>query len=152
MTETLAITEICPTTTQAWVQQGATLVDVREPHEVAQLAFDVPKLVHIPLSEFEDRFEELPKDQPLVMVCQVGARSLRAAAYLIYHGWDADKVVNMKYGMARWAQKGFPVHGDTETVATGGSGCGCGGGNVTPSNDAAACCANTADASAGQCC
>lgn len=32
------VNEICPTSTQAWIKKGATLVDVREKDEVAQLA------------------------------------------------------------------------------------------------------------------
>lgn len=63
------VKEICPTTTQAWVQEGALLVDVRENDEVAQLAYDVPNLLHIPLTQFEERFQEIPKDKKVVMVC-----------------------------------------------------------------------------------
>jgi rhodanese-related sulfurtransferase len=53
------VNEICPTTTQSWVKRGALLVDVRERDEVEQLAYDVPNIVNIPLSEFEIRYKEL---------------------------------------------------------------------------------------------
>lgn len=56
------VNEICPTSTQAWVKRGAILVDVREREEVEQLAFDVPAIVNIPLSEFEIRYKELAMD------------------------------------------------------------------------------------------
>jgi rhodanese-related sulfurtransferase len=79
------VKEICPTTTQKWVKEGALLVDVREKEEVDLLAFDVPNIVNIPLSEFEDRFQELLKNQEMVMVCKSGGRSLRAAGFLINH-------------------------------------------------------------------
>jgi len=75
------VNEICPTTTQKWVKNGALLVDVREKNEVAELVFDVPNLINIPLSEFEDRFNEIPKDKEVVLVCSVGTSSLRAAGY-----------------------------------------------------------------------
>lgn len=107
------VKEICPTTTQAWIKNGVFLVDVREMEEVAALAFDVPQLLHIPLSEFEERYNEIPKDKAVVMVCKVGAKSLRAAGFLIYHGYDGEKVRNMQYGLVRWVEKGFPVKGDT---------------------------------------
>lgn len=108
------VKEICPTTTQARIKSGAVLVDVREMEEVAALAFDVPQLLHIPLSEFEERYHEIPKDKAVVMVCKVGAKSLRAAGFLIHYGYDREKVRNMQYGLVRWVQKGFSVKGDTD--------------------------------------
>lgn len=135
------VNEICPTTTQGWVKKGALLVDVREKGEVEQLAYDVPYIVNIPLSEFETRFTELPLNQEMVMVCRGGGRSLRAAGFLINNGYDPAKVVNMQHGIVRWAQKGFPTKGDTSTVlATNtNSGC-CGTSNTKSSTDNNACC------------
>ena len=108
------VKEICPTTTQEWVAKGALLVDVRETNEVAELSYDVPNIIHIPLTQFEERFTEIPKDKEVVIVCKSGGRSLRAAGFLVNHGYD--KVVNMQHGMIRWAQKGFPTKGDTASV------------------------------------
>ncbi|MBL0024072.1 MAG: rhodanese-like domain-containing protein [Saprospiraceae bacterium] len=114
------VREICPTTTQEWVKKGALLVDVREKDEVSALAFDVLNIINIPLSEFEERFYEIPKDKDVVMVCKDGGRSLRAAGFLVNHGYT--NVVNMQHGMARWVQKGFPTKGNT-SVLTGSDSC-----------------------------
>jgi len=114
------VKEICPTTTQEWVKKGALLVDVRESDEVNELAYDVPNIINIPLSEFEERFNEIPKDIDVVMVCKGGGRSLRAAGFLVNHGYT--NVVNMQHGIARWVQKGFPTKGNT-SVVTGGDSC-----------------------------
>lgn len=132
-------TEICPTTTQHWIKNGALLVDVREKKEVEELAFVAPELIHIPLTEFEERFNEIPREQQVVMVCEVGVRSLRATAYLINHGYDSNKVVNMKLGLARWVAKAFPTKGDLTAVANQGDGC-CS--TSTPVNSGESCCAN----------
>lgn len=117
------VKEICPTTTQEWVKRGALIVDVREKEEVEQLAYDVPNIINIPLSEFEERFNEIPKDKEVVMVCRSGGRSLRAAGFLVNHGYT--NVVNMEHGMIRWATKGFPTKGDTSSVlgTTQSTGC-----------------------------
>lgn len=115
------VKEICPTTTQEWVKNGAVLVDVREMDEVNELAFDVPHILHIPLSEFEERYAEIPTNQDVVMVCKSGGRSLRAAGFLINHGYH--QVVNMQHGLSRWVQKGFPTKGDNSTLAGDGSCC-----------------------------
>lgn len=114
MENQILVKEICPTTTQRWVANGAILVDVREKDEVAQLAYDVPNILHIPLTQFEERFAEIPKDRDVVMVCKSGGRSLRAAGFLVNQGYD--NVVNMKHGLIRWAQKGFPTIGDTSSI------------------------------------
>lgn len=115
------VKEICPTTTQEWIKNGALLVDVREKDEVAQLAYDVPNIINIPLTEFEERFTQIPKDKAVVMVCKSGVRSLRASGFLVNHGYD--KVVNMQHGIVRWVQKGFPVKGDTKSVLGNDGGC-----------------------------
>ena len=114
MEKQVKVTEICPTKTQALIKNGALLVDVREKDEVAQLAYDVPNIINIPLSVFEEHYTEIPKDRQVVMVCKSGGRSLRAAGFMVYHGYD--NVINMKHGLIRWAQKGFPTIGDTSSV------------------------------------
>ena len=114
--------EVCPTTTQSLLKQGYTLVDVRERDESARLAFDVANLIIMPLSELEQRYAELPTDRPLIPACQNGSRSLRATYYLMNKGYT--NVTNMKFGMARWVARGFPILGDPgELPTTPSSGC-----------------------------
>ena len=116
--------EVCPTTTRRLIGEGALLVDVRERNEVAQLAFDVPGVVVMPLSEFEQRFAELPRDRELVMACASGPRSLKATYFLLYQGYT--RVANMDGGIHKWASKGFPITGARAAapVAAGGGCCG----------------------------
>lgn len=116
------VKEICPTTTQSWIKKGALLVDVREKDEVTELAFDVLNIINIPLSEFENRYNEISKDKDVVMVCRSGNRSLRAAGFLINNGYNAEKVVNMQHGIIRWVEKGFPTKGNT-SITSGGDSC-----------------------------
>lgn len=113
------VKEICPTTTQSWIAEGAVLVDVREKNEVMKLRFIAHEIIYIPLSEFEECYAELPKDRKLVMVCDSGARSLRAAGFLVNHGYG--NVVNMEHGLKRWVERGFAIGGDPAAV-TGNSG------------------------------
>ena len=113
--------EVCPTTTRRLLAAGALLVDVRERSEVARLACDVPDIVVMPLSEFERRFAELPRDRELVMVCQSGPRSLKATYFLMYQGYT--RVVNLQGGLFKWASKGFPIKGSNAAPAAPGGGC-----------------------------
>jgi rhodanese-related sulfurtransferase len=143
--------EVCPTTTRRLIGEGALIVDVREPREVQALAFDVPDLVLIPLSELETRWSEIPKDREVVMVSQGGGRSLKATYYLQYHGYT--QVSNMAGGMDKWARKGFPVKGQI----TSAKACDCAPGccdTSAPSSasDAGGCCGSSAAESAATAC
>ena len=101
--------QICPTTTRRKIAEGAILVDVREKTEIDRLAFDAPSLIHIPLGELETRYDELPRDRDLVMVCHGGGRSLKAAYFLMFKGFD--KIANMEGGISRVGPQGLPGKG-----------------------------------------
>ncbi|MDP9365833.1 MAG: MBL fold metallo-hydrolase, partial [Chloroflexota bacterium] len=59
---------------------NALVLDVREPREYA--AGHIPGAVNLPQAELASRLGELPCDRALLLVCQAGARSLRAAQFL----------------------------------------------------------------------
>jgi rhodanese-related sulfurtransferase len=114
--------EICPTTAMTRLASGALLVDVREPAEVAELAFDVPGSMQIPLSELEQRFAEIPRDRDVIVACRGGGRSLKATYFLMYQGFP--RVTNMSGGILRWQEKGFPTRGEAgSTPAPQAGGC-----------------------------
>ena len=85
----------------------AWLVDVRERAEVARAAFDAPNVVLMPLSEFERRRDELPRDQELILACASGGRSFQAVQYLRHHGYT--RVSNLAGGIGTWHMHGLPV-------------------------------------------
>ena len=89
------------------LEEGAWLVDVREPHEVARLSYGVDRMIQLPLSELERRHQELPRDADLVMACAAGGRSQQALNYLLHHGHR--RVRNLAGGMAAWLAHGLPV-------------------------------------------
>jgi rhodanese-related sulfurtransferase len=90
------------------VDEGAVLLDVREPDEWH--AGHAPNAVHVPLAALAASVDRLDKDQPVVAVCRVGGRSERAAAALIQRGYDA---VNLAGGMQAWHAAGMAVVTDT---------------------------------------
>ncbi|HRG18459.1 MAG TPA: rhodanese-like domain-containing protein [Flavobacterium lutivivi] len=123
--ETKIIKEVCPTSTQELIRRGYLLLDIREKRETDVLKFDAPKLLYIPMSEIEERYIEIPKEEKIVVVCETGERSLRVVAFLQRLGFT--NLLNMKKGLEKWVQKGFPSVGDTsfipEHVCCGGSNC-----------------------------
>ena len=113
------------------------LLDVREPGEVAAFAFDVPDVLTIPMSVLEQRWSEVPRDRDVVVVCEVGMRSLKATYYLQFHGYT--RVSNMGGGIVKWAQKGFPVKGQRLTASASATGC-CGAASETETASAGSGC------------
>ncbi|MBB6097055.1 rhodanese-related sulfurtransferase [Deinobacterium chartae] len=96
--------EITPQEAQKRIQGGSLLVDVREADEYAAVHAEGARL--LPLSELESRYTELPQDQELVMICRSGARSARAAEYLLARGYRA---VNLAGGTLAWQEQGLPT-------------------------------------------
>lgn len=87
----------------AAVDQGAVLIDVREQGEWD--AGHAPQAILLPMSELDDRLDELP-DGELLIVCHSGMRSARVTAALVARGLDA---VNVEGGMIAWQAAGGAV-------------------------------------------
>jgi rhodanese-related sulfurtransferase len=75
------------------------VVDVREPWELEVCALG--DSLHLPLGELPVRWRELPRDQPVVVICHHGVRSLQATAWLHRNGHD--KAINLTGGIDSWA-------------------------------------------------
>ncbi|MES2398168.1 MAG: rhodanese-like domain-containing protein [Bacteroidota bacterium] len=88
-------------------KEGALIIDVREPDELAELAYDVEDIKNIPLSELESRSAEVPKDKQVIVVCKKGGRS--SQAYEILKGKGFENIANMQGGMDAWEEKGLPT-------------------------------------------
>ena len=63
-----------------------TLVDLREPDEV--LVSGIEGAVNIPFSQGFDKFDDIPKDKPVVVYCRVGDWSEEVAEILYDRGYD----------------------------------------------------------------
>jgi rhodanese-related sulfurtransferase len=101
-----AVTQIDPAGLKARMdaRQQFCLLDVREPWEVAQAG--LPGSVCIPLHEVPSRLEELDAGAEIIVMCQVGARSQRAAEFLAASGFG--RVCNLRGGIAAWAREFDP--------------------------------------------
>lgn len=82
---------------------GGVLIDVREPHEYVEAHVGGARLV--PLQNVPEIIGELPKDQPVFVICLSGGRSHHAASFLRGHGIDA---INVLGGTAAWVNAGLP--------------------------------------------
>lgn len=84
---------------------GATVIDVREPYEYE--AGHVEGALLMPLANTVRLASDLPKDEPVYVVCRSGNRSLVAAQELVEAGFE--DVRNVDGGMIAWQSAGLPV-------------------------------------------
>ncbi|MHB1615175.1 MAG: rhodanese-like domain-containing protein [Actinomycetes bacterium] len=84
--------------------QGAMVVDVRERHEYVD--GHVPGATCLPLAELAHRAHELPRAQPVYLICESGNRSMTAAVMLADRGHQAVSVAG---GTSAWRGRGRPV-------------------------------------------
>jgi rhodanese-related sulfurtransferase len=92
---------------QSMSQQGALLLDVREPDEYSAVHAANARL--IPLGQVGMRLKELEawKDKPVAVICRSGRRSAQAVAILQEAGFT--QVVNVQGGTNAWVQAGLEV-------------------------------------------
>ncbi len=77
------------------------LLDVREPWEITTAA--IPGSTNIPMSEIPSRAHtELDPDQPIVVLCHHGARSLSVTMWLRNQGFDHAQ--SLAGGIDHWSR------------------------------------------------
>jgi rhodanese-related sulfurtransferase len=90
------------------VTADTVLLDVREDDEWAD--GHIEGAIHVPMGQIpaavSDGPEWLRPEAPVVVVCAVGARSARVAAWLNMQGYQA---INLDGGMNAWIQAGRPI-------------------------------------------
>ena len=101
-----------PELAPSWVAEHAsrlTLLDVRSSEEVSGPDGHLPGSLAIPLPELEERLGEIPAERPVVVFCHSGSRSALATQQLQKAGFK--QVANLRGGLNRWADEGYPLEG-----------------------------------------
>jgi rhodanese-related sulfurtransferase len=106
MHDDAAIPEATPAEIQQRLQAGEDLllVDVREPGEVGIAA--LPDALVCPMSRAAEWIDRLPKEQPLIIFCHHGIRSMQVAMALAQRGHR--NVTNMSGGIDLWSTQVDP--------------------------------------------
>jgi phage shock protein E len=82
-----------------------TVIDVREPWEYDE--GHIAGAILIPLGTLPERVDEIPVDQPVILVCRSANRS--AQAYRFLQGQGLENIHNMSGGMIAWQAEGHPI-------------------------------------------
>jgi rhodanese-related sulfurtransferase len=96
--------------------EGALLVDIREPGEVARLR--IAGAANVPLSGLGNNSLPAAKGQAVVFFCASGGRTASYAAQLAAKAGDAKAYV-MQGGISSWMMAGLPTEqaqGDTRNT------------------------------------
>ena len=83
----------------------AVLVDIREPLEHATGVAPGARL--LPMQQLPGRLAELPRDRPVLLICNTQNRSRATHDALRERGWT-----NLRYvqgGMSEWARRQWPM-------------------------------------------
>ena len=93
--------EIDVTTAAQLLRNGALLLDIREPYEVALCA--LANSQHIPMRQIPENLGIIPKERLILVLCHAGARSLRVTQVLRANGYP--QVSNVAGGIDAWAKQ-----------------------------------------------
>lgn len=106
------IREIDIAQVDGFLEQGPTVIDVREPNEY--LVGFVPGALNIPRGVLEFKLDSFPqladRDRPVLLYCKSGGRSALAAWTLQQLGFSS--VVSLAGGFDGWAAAGKGVEKD----------------------------------------
>ncbi len=83
--------------------KGAFVLDVREPEEWVE--YHIPGATLIPLAQLENRLNEIPTDQQVIVVCRSGNRSQVGRDILQGAGYESS--TSMAGGMNQWMAAGY---------------------------------------------
>jgi rhodanese-related sulfurtransferase len=81
----------------------ALLVDIREPDEHATGVAPGARL--LPMRQMSSRLAELPRDRPVLLICNTQSRSRATFDALRERGWTNLRYVNG--GMSEWNRRGW---------------------------------------------
>ena len=91
------------------VQELAELRRARVPHRILDVR-EAPELaicqlegaLHIPMAEVPERIGDVPRQEPVIVLCHHGVRSQMVVGLLRHAGWR--NVVNLDGGIDAWSR------------------------------------------------
>lgn len=86
-------------------QDGVFFLDVRTREEWDD--YHAPNTTLIPLNELEARLDEIPENEPIVVVCRSGNRSQAGRDILLENGFE--ETTSMAGGLSTWRDAGYPI-------------------------------------------
>lgn len=86
-------------------QQQGLFLDVRSSESFK--TGSIPQARNLPAADLQAKLGSLPKDKPIIVVCDRGRDSARVAGTLRKQGYS--QAVSLNEGLTGWAQSGMPL-------------------------------------------
>jgi rhodanese-related sulfurtransferase len=86
-------------------KQKALVIDLRDPNEFKQGHITGSR--NIPYARLTEKLQELPKDGPIILVCQLGQVAGTAARQLKSQG--IQDVAKLEGGLSNWKSQSLPL-------------------------------------------
>jgi rhodanese-related sulfurtransferase len=106
------VREIEPRKAAELIENGAPVVDVRDPDEYE--AGHIAGAKHVPFDQLNGDTAGVEEGGQIVFYCRSGDRSATAASAFEGSGYDAYSVAG---GLEAWAESGLPLEPEDGTVA-----------------------------------
>lgn len=104
-----------------YLQDEAILVDIRPEYEINYRVFDMPNVYLLPFPSYRERFNNLPKEKPVIIADSVGLKSPQVAQFLVDQGFS--QVAYIIGGIIAWEHCDLPLTKDLEYQLNGGCAC-----------------------------
>ena len=104
-----------------WCNEGSLILDVREDYINKFKKFAVSIVIQIPLSQLPQTFEQLPKDQWIIVADTSGVQSKGAYEFLRKKGYT--QLSNLAGGMVEWERDDMPMLIEENEKLTGSCAC-----------------------------
>ncbi|MBN1439296.1 MAG: rhodanese-like domain-containing protein [Anaerolineales bacterium] len=98
-------TDLSPAQAMEQISNGAVVLDVRTYEEF--IGGHIENSLWIPLAELSARWNTLPRDRPIILVCRSGVLSDQARDML--EGAGVENAVSLSGGLQAWVAAGFPT-------------------------------------------
>lgn len=92
------------------------LLDVRPESQGRQAHFEFQNVFNMPLHKLPEKTEYIPKETPIICVCNSGIDSTKAANFFNRQGFKT--VANMDGGLIEWKNQSLPVVETTYNAPT----------------------------------
>lgn len=86
-------------------QKDAVLVDLRN-HDKFK-AGAIAQARNIPVADLDNKANSLPKDKPIILICETGRTAPRSIGVLRKHG--LQEIYTLEGGLQAWMQAGLPI-------------------------------------------
>ena len=103
----MSLPRIRPAEALRLLQQGATLVDIREADEHAREK--ITGVHHLPLSKLDEANLALHEGKPVIFHCKSGARTAGNASRLAQKVGGACEAFVLEGGLDAWRKAGLPL-------------------------------------------